>query len=116
MYLDGPRDKLFHIFSLDEKFNTKLHTKKISSKIKYLNNKSLTNIRNAQKEAVIKTLKHKRIPFREFKIKKLNEETLGELFSYYILETIIIGKLIGINPFDQPAVEQVKIITKKLLN
>ena len=116
LYLDGPRDKLFHIFSLDEKFNTKLHTKKISSKIKYLNNKSLTNIRNAQKEAVIKTLKHKRIPFREFKIKKLNEETLGELFSYYILETIIIGKLIGINPFDQPAVEQVKIITKKLLN
>ena len=62
------------------------------------------------------SLKLKRIPFREFKIKELNEETLGELFSYYILETIITGKLIDINPFDQPAVEQVKITTKKLLS
>ena len=84
--------------------------------IKYLNNKSLINVRNAQKEAVIQSLKLKRIPFREFKIKELNEETLGELFSYYILETIITGKLIDINPFDQPAVEQVKITTKKLLS
>ena len=116
LYLDGPRDKLFHIFSVDEKLYTKLHTNKISGKIKYLNNKSLINVRNAQKEAVIQSLKLKRIPFREFKIKELNEETLGELFSYYILETIITGKLIDINPFDQPAVEQVKITTKKLLS
>ena len=116
LYLDGPRDKLFHIFSVDEKLHTKLHTNKISGKIKYLNNKSLINVRNAQKEAVIQSLKLKRIPFREFKIKELNEETLGELFSYYILETIITGKLIDINPFDQPAVEQVKITTKKLLS
>lgn len=116
LYLDGPRDKLFYIFSVDEKLNTKLYTKKTSDKIKYLNNKSLINIRNAQKEAIIQSLKLKRIPFREFKIKELNEETLGELFSYFILETIIIGKLIDINPFDQPAVEQVKVITKKLLS
>ena len=45
-----------------------------------------------------------------------DEKTLGELFSYFILETVIIGKLIGINPFDQPAVEQVKLYTKKLLS
>ena len=58
----------------------------------------------------------RRIPFREFKIKAVNEEVLGELFSYFILETILVGKLIKINPFDQPAVEQVKIFTKKLLS
>ena len=40
---------------------------------------------------------------------------LGEIFSYFILETIIIGKLSKINPFDQPAVEQVKIFTKNYL-
>ena len=73
-------------------------------------------IKNAQRNALIKSLKINKIPFREFKINKLNEETLGELFSYYILETSIIGKLIRINPFDQPAVEQVKFFTKKLLN
>jgi len=41
---------------------------------------------------------------------------LGELFSYFILETVIVGKLININPFDQPAVEQVKTFTKKMLS
>ena len=116
LYLDGPRNKLFNIFSLDEKLSSKLYTKKISNKLNYLNNKSLTNIRNAQKGAIIESLKIKKIPFREFKIKKLNEENLGELFSYYILETIITGKLIDIDPFDQPAVEQVKTTTKKLLS
>ena len=58
----------------------------------------------------------KEIPFREFKIKKCDEETLGQLFSYFILETSIVGKILGINPFDQPAVEQVKKITKINLN
>ena len=49
------------------------------------------------------------------KLKKIMKKLLGKLFSYFILETILIGKLVNINPFDQPAVEQVKIFTKKLL-
>ena len=65
---------------------------------------------------MIKVFKKKQIPFREFKIKKNNEEVLGKLFSLFITETIIIGKLLNINPFDQPAVEQVKVYTKKLLS
>ena len=58
----------------------------------------------------------KNIPFRELKIKRADEEALGELFSYFIIETIIVGKLLEINPFDQPAVEQVKVYTKKFLS
>ena len=46
----------------------------------------------------------------------MNEETIGELFSYFILETSIVGKIANINPFDQPAVEQVKINTTKILS
>ena len=57
----------------------------------------------------------KNIPFRSFEIKKRNEKTLGELFSFFILETILIGKSLNINPFDQPAVELIKKETKKLL-
>ena len=45
----------------------------------------------------------------------MSEENLAELFAYFILETIIIGNLMGLNPYDQPAVEEVKITTKKLL-
>ena len=54
-------------------------------------------------------------PKWSIEIKKKSEETLGELFSYFILETILIGKLTNINPFNQPAVEQVKVVTKKYL-
>jgi len=115
LYLDGPKDKIFYIFSLEETSNIKLITKKLINKASFLNNKKIEEIKIAQKNALIKALKNKKIPFREFKIKKLSEETLSELFSYYILETIILGKLTNINPFDQPAVEKVKIFTKDLL-
>ena len=116
LYLDGPRDKLFHIFSSETKLKEKINTKKYTNQINYLHNKSLNKIKIAQKNALIKSFKKYKIPFREFKINRFDEETLGELFSYYVLETAIVGKLIGIDPFDQPAVEQVKIYTKKLLN
>ena len=58
----------------------------------------------------------KKIPYRNFELRNVNELVLGELFSYFILETILIGKLIEINPYNQPAVELVKTIPKKLLN
>ena len=115
LYLDGPRDKFFSIFSFDNKSKNKINLKsKIYKKIN-LNKKRLSTIKNAQKNALIKAFKKKKIPFREFKIKKLNEETLGKLFSYFIVETILTGKLVGINPFNQPAVEEVKVFTKQLL-
>ena len=107
LYLDGPEDKLFYVFSTD------IGSKK---KLVSLNNKSLSQIKLAQKNAFLKSLKKKRIPFREFKIRDFTEKVLGELFSYFILETAIVGKLINIDPFNQPAVEEVKINTKRILS
>tara|TARA_E500000178_G_scaffold356681_1_gene437076 strand:+ start:1890 stop:3104 length:1215 start_codon:yes stop_codon:yes gene_type:complete len=115
LYLDGPRDKLFYIFSSNNKKKKKTLTRKIFKK-SFLNNLDLNNLKIAQKNALIETFKVTDIPYRELKINKFDEKTLGELFSYFILETIFIGKLSRINPFNQPAVEQVKVITKKLLS
>ncbi|MFL2875506.1 MAG: glucose-6-phosphate isomerase [Candidatus Pelagibacter sp. TMED286] len=115
LYLDGPKDKLFYIFSCDEQVKQKINIKKKFNSKSYLNKKSLSFIKNAQKNALIKSFNKYKIPFREFKIRKINEVILGELFSYFIFETIIVGKLAKINPFDQPAVEQVKIFTKNYL-
>ena len=53
--------------------------------------------------------------FRSFEIKKRDEKTLGELFCFFILETILIGKSVKVNPFNQPAVELIKKETKKIL-
>ena len=116
LYLDGPRDKVFYIFS--SKVNnrqSKIRIKKLDKKIQFLKNTSFDKIKNAQKEAFIKILIKNKIPFREFKIGDLEENYIGELFSYFMLETVITAKLSSINPYNQPAVEQVKIITKKLL-
>ena len=114
LYLDGPKKNFFYIFSLKENFSKKINYKNIS-KINYLNQKTLDEIKDAQKSALIKSLLKNKISFREFIINKKDEKTIGELFSYFILETIFVGKLVGINPFNQPAVEQVKIFTKMLL-
>ena len=113
LYLDGPKDKLFYIFSFDKKSKKKLNIS--NDLLNYLSKKSLSTIKNAQKNSIIKFFSNKKIPYREIKIKKLNEKVLGELFSYFILETIILGKLSNINPYDQPAVEQIKKYTKQLL-
>ena len=61
------------------------------------------------------SLEKKKIPFRSFEIKKRDEKTLGELFCFFILETILIGKSLKIDPFNQPAVELIKKETKKIL-
>ncbi len=115
LYLDGPRDKIFYVFSDKENDQKKLNFKKLKNGMHYLENKTLSSIKFCQKKAFIKTISKKNIPYREFVFEKFDEETLGELFVYSILETIIIGKLSRINPFDQPAVEQVKALTKNYL-
>ena len=115
LYLDGPKDKFFNIFSFKNNSKEKINIDKIKIK-SFLNKKNLNTIKNAQKNSLIKAFEKKNIPFREFKIKNIKEEVIGEFFALFIVETIIIGKLLNINPFDQPAVEQVKIYTKKLLS
>ena len=68
-----------------------------------------------QKNATISLFKNKKIPFISFELKRRDEETLGELYSYFILETVLMAENLKVNPFNQPAVEQLKIITKQNL-
>ena len=116
LYLDGPKDKIFYIFNLKEKSKERIKVKGFTNDFDFINNKNLSQIKNAQKNSLKKVFKKKGIPFREITIEKANEETLGELFSYFMLETIMIGTISGVNPFDQNAVEQVKVLTQKELS
>ena len=68
-----------------------------------------------KKKQLRKFLKKKNIPFRSFEIKKRDEKTLGELFCFFILETILIGRCLNLDPFNQPAVELIKKETNKIL-
>ncbi len=111
LYLDGPKDKLFYIFSHDDKNSINISNKFFKLK----KNISINKIKTAQKNAFVEILKEKKIPFREFKLTKLNEKVLSEMFLYFFLEVAFVGLLANINPFNQPAVEQVKIKTNKKL-
>ena len=59
--------------------------------------------------------KNNKIPFRSFEVFNRNEQTLGEIFCFFILETILLGRALKVNPFDQPSVELIKKETKKIL-
>jgi len=116
LYLDGPQDKLIYIFSSSSSKKIKIKKNIFGKLFKFAENRQLSEVIESQKKALVKVLKKKKIPFKEFKINKFNEEVLGELFSYFMLETALVGKLIGVNPFDQPAVEEVKTLTKQFLS
>jgi len=115
LYLDGFKNNFYTFFYTNELNSESLKNLQILSSQKYLKGKKLSNIMYAQKIATEKVFYKKNLPFRSFEIKKRNEKTLGELFCFFILETILIGKLLNVNPYDQPAVELIKKETKKLL-
>jgi len=115
LYLDGFQNNFFTFFYVQEKNSHKVNNQFILPTHNYLKNKNLSKITLAQKQATENVFRKKRIPFRSFEIKNRDEKTLGELFCFFILETILLGKSLNLNPYDQPAVELIKTETKNLL-
>ena len=69
----------------------------------------------AQCKAVKTVFKRKKIPYREFFFSKKDENELGNIFTFFVLETILLSRLMKVDPFNQPAVEEIKDETKKIL-
>ena len=113
LYLDGFKNNFFTFFSCKEKNSDQLNSKIFLPSHKYLRFYSSNKIILKQKKATEIVFSKKNIPFRSFEINKRDERTLGELFCYFILETILLGRAMNVNPFDQPSVELIKQETKK---
>ena len=114
-YLEGSQKNLFTFFYVHDDKADKIKNQNILSSYKFLKNKKISNIIYAQKKATENVFNLKKIPFRSFEIIRRDEKALGELFCFFILETILLGKILNVNPFDQPAVELIKKETKKIL-
>ena len=114
LYLDGPKNNFFTFFYTFDKNSNLINNKKFLRGLKYLNNKKVSEIIYAQKIATQNVFLKKNIPFRNIEILNRNEESLGELFCFFVLETILLGRALKVNPFDQPSVELVKNETKKI--
>ena len=115
LYLDGFQNNFFTFFYVNENNSLKINNNQLLPSKKSLLNKDLSAILYAQKKATENVFRKKNIPFRSFEIKVRDEKTLGELFCFFILETILLGEALNLNPFDQPAVELIKTETNKLL-
>ena len=114
-YLEGTKNNFFTFFFVRDASSNKIINKSLLKSHNYLKNKTLNNVSYSQFVATTKVFQKKNIPFRSFLINKRNEETLGELFTFFVLETILLGKMMNVNPYNQPAVELIKSETKKTL-
>lgn len=114
-YLDGSKNSFYTFFSVLEKKSNKINNKHLLKSHSYLRNKKLSKIIESQMKATQNVFKRKKIPFRSFEIFNRDEKTLGELFTFFILETILLGRALEVNPFDQPSVELIKKETRKIL-
>ena len=115
LYLDGPKNNFFTFFNVKNIRSPKLSRSDLFNQYSILKNKNVYQILHSQKKATENVFKRKKIPFRSFEVLKRSEETLGELFSFFILETILLSRLMRINPFNQPSVELIKNETRKIL-
>ena len=116
LYLDGPKKSFYTFFNVLDNRVIKLNNRHILASHKYLRGQSIGKIKQSQMFATEKVFISKKIPFRSFRVLKRDEKSLGELFCFFILETILLGKALKVNPFDQPSVELIKKETKKILS
>ena len=115
LYLDGPKNNFFSFFSSSERSPFKFNNTFIIDGLEHLKQKSLDQVLQAQKKATQNVFSKKKLSFRSFEIINKSEETLGELFTFFILETLMLGCLLNVNPINQPSVELIKIEAKKIL-
>jgi len=116
LYLDGPKKSFYTFFNVLDNREIKIKSSNILNSHKYLRNHSIEKIKQSQMLATEKIFRSKKIPFRSFRVLKRDEKSLGELFCFFILETILLGRALRVNPFDQPSVELLKKETKKILS
>jgi glucose-6-phosphate isomerase len=117
LYLDGPRDKCFTILSQRQLTREKLRPElwKDFPELNFLAYSSMEDLLLAEKNATVQVLAERGCPVRTLSVSKLNEVSLGGLFAHFILETLLMGELLGIDPLTQPAVDAGKALAKRFL-
>jgi len=115
LYLDGPRDKFISLILLENTCKGATLPEITDPTLSYLSGRTLGDLMDAEQRATVETLTRNRCPLRIFGLKVLDEETIGALMMHFMLETMIMGELLGVNTFDQPAVEEGKKLAREYL-
>ncbi|MBZ6076098.1 glucose-6-phosphate isomerase [Microvirga puerhi] len=117
LYLAGPNDKLFTVITTGVEGKGPAMDSKLAERagVPEFAGKSIGDLVAAQGRATADTLARNHRPTRRMHIEKLDERAMGELLMHGMLETILTGYALGVDPFDQPAVEEGKILAKQYL-
>jgi glucose-6-phosphate isomerase len=118
LFIAGPRDKLFTILTVGAAGRgprIAADLAKLAGEPDFAG-KTMGDLVAAQGRATAETLAKNGCPVRTIHIERLDEASLGELLMHFMLETIIAARLLGVDPFDQPAVEEGKVLAKRYLS
>ena len=117
LYLAGPRDKLFTVITTGAAGQGPVIDPRLAQRAGEpgFAGKRIGDLVAAQGRATADTLARNGRPTRRIHIERLDERSLGELLMHSMLETILAGYALGVDPFDQPAVEEGKILAKRYL-
>lgn len=117
LFMDGPREHLISLVRLDIA-GTGPRLDPAMAELAgadYLAGRTVGDIVAAQGHAIAQALARAGRPVRTIDIARLDERAVGALLMHLMLETILVGRLLGIDPFDQPAVELAKVLTRERL-
>jgi len=117
LFIAGPRDKLFTVVTVDAagrgpRIDAALA--RLAGEPNFAG-KTIGDLAAAEGRATAETLAKNGCPVRRLRLPRLDEESMGELLMHFMLETIIAAHLLGVDAFDQPAVEEGKVLAKKYL-
>ncbi len=117
LFLDGPGGALFTLIDCATQGQGPLMPADDANRLglSYLAGRRLGDLIAAEARATAESLARRGRPVRRITVDTLDERALGALFMQYMLETILMGKLMGVDPFDQPAVEEGKVLARKYL-
>jgi len=117
LFIAGPRDKLFTVITADTAGSGPRFESELAKRAGEpdLGGKTIGDLVAAQGRATAETLARNGCPVRSMHLEKLDETSLGALLMHFMLETIIAAHLIGVDAFDQPAVEEGKVLAKQYL-
>jgi glucose-6-phosphate isomerase len=117
LFRDGPGNALFTLMTVETKGKglTAPRARANALGLKYLAGKKMGDLVDAEARATAQTLFKNGRPVRQIHLEKVDEFHTGALMMHFMLETIIMGKLMGVDPFDQPGVEEGKILARQYL-
>jgi len=118
LFRDGPGKSLYTILSVDTKGEglAAPQTRAHALGLDYLAGKTMGDLVAAEARATAETLSRNGRPVRQIHLPKVGAAGVGALMMHFMLETILMGRLMGVDPFDQPGVEEGKVLAREYLN